>query len=147
MLEGAILGFDVGTKRIGMAVGQTVTSQAKPLSTLKRLPGGEPPWSAIQEAIDTWGAKALIVGIPLNMDGTQQKITVVSRRFATDCVSRFQLPVFGVDERLSTVEARQRVFDEAGYRGLQKAEIDSVVAALLIEQWLLSGQQAQEEFS
>ena len=146
MLDGAVLGFDVGTKRIGVAVGQTVTSQARPLSTLVRSKG-EPPWNSIQDLIRTWAAKAIIVGIPLNIDGTEQHITHVCREFAVACRQRFQLPVYGIDERLSTVEARQRVFDVAGYRGLRSAEIDSVAASLMIEQWFLSGQQAQEEFA
>lgn len=146
MLEGAILGFDVGTKRIGVALGHTLTAQVRPLATLTRLPGGVVPWSQVRDYVHAWNVSAIVVGIPFNMDGSDQKITQICREFARSCRQELQLPVFGVDERLSTVEARQRVFDQSGYRGLKKAEIDSVAAALLIEQWLLSGQVSQEVF-
>lgn len=145
MLDGTILAFDFGTKRIGVAVGSTITQQARPLTTLN-VKAKTIPWLAIQALIKEWNSVAIVVGIPLNMDGSPQAITERSREFARECHQRFHCPVFGVDERLSTVEARQRVFDEAGYRGLQNAEMDSIAAVLMLEQWFSAGQLAEETF-
>ncbi len=145
MLDGTVLAFDFGTKRIGVAVGSTITQQARPLMTLS-VPSAKIPWPAIDALIKEWNIIAMVVGIPLNMDGTPQTITSRCREFARECFQRFQCPVFGVDERLSTVEARQRVFEEQGYRGLQNAEVDSVAAVLMLEQWFGAQQQAEEIF-
>ncbi len=80
-IEGYILGFDFGTKRIGVAVGQTVTHDATPLTTLAAKQG-VPDWHAVKQLVDTWQPKALVVGIPLNMDGTEQRLTTLARGFA-----------------------------------------------------------------
>lgn len=137
-LEGIVLGFDFGTKKIGVAVGQTVTKTGNPLGLL-RANQGEPRWESIQKLIDEWQPVALVVGIPLNMDGTRQPVTNLAERFAKQLEARFNLPVFGVDERLTTVEARDRVFQEQGYKGLQKTAMDAVAAKIILEAWLQQG--------
>jgi putative Holliday junction resolvase len=137
-LEGIILGFDFGTKKIGVAVGQTVTKTANPLGLL-RANQGEPRWESVQKLIEEWQPVALVVGIPLNMDGTRQRVTAQAEQFAKALKERFQLPVFGVDERLTTVEARDRVFQEQGYKGLQKTAMDAVAAKIILEAWLQRG--------
>lgn len=137
-LEGIILGFDFGTKKIGVAVGQTVTKTANPLGLL-RANQGEPRWESVQKLIEEWQPVALVVGIPLNMDGTRQRVTVQAEKFAEALKERFHLPVFGVDERLTTVEARDRVFQEQGYKGLQKTAMDAVAAKIILEAWLQRG--------
>ena len=75
-----ILGFDFGLKRIGVAVGQTVTQSARPL-TILNAKQGVPDWLEIKKLILEWGVNALIVGLPLNMDGTEQPITARAREF------------------------------------------------------------------
>lgn len=133
--EGIILGFDFGTKRIGVAVGQTVTKTANPYGMLKANQG-QPNWDQVAKIIEEWQPVALVVGIPLNMDGTEQAVTQAAKKFANRLEGRFNLPVYGVDERLTTVEARDRVFQDEGYKGLQKTAIDAMAAKIILEAWL-----------
>ena len=130
-----LLGFDFGMKRIGVAVGQTVTKSARPLETLKAK-NGVPQWERLTKLIKTWQPDALVVGIPLNMDGTEQPLTEAAKRFMEVLKERFQLPVFGIDERLSTKDARERLFKEGGFKALQDGQVDSVAAQLILQNWL-----------
>ena len=135
MSNKTVLGFDFGMKHIGVAVGQTITRTATPLTSLKAT-DGIPNWDEIAKLISTWGAQALIVGIPLNMDGTEQPITAAAKKFSNRLHARYKLPVHPVDERLTTVEAKQQLFEAAGYRALDKNAIDSYSAKLILESWL-----------
>jgi putative Holliday junction resolvase len=130
-----LLGFDFGMKRIGVAVGQTVTQSARPLGTLKAI-NGVPQWPAITRLITTWHPGGLVVGIPLNMDGTEQPLTAAAQQFADSLYKHFKLPVYGMDERLTSVEAKARLFSEGGFKALRKGEIDSVAAQLILQNWL-----------
>lgn len=130
-----VLGFDFGTKRIGVAVGQTVTQSARPLETLQANQG-IPQWEKLDKLIKAWQPDALIIGIPLNMDGTEQPLTLAAQAFSNALNSRYQLPVYGVDERLSTKDARERLFQQGGYKALQNGQVDSVAAQLILQNWL-----------
>jgi len=132
-----LLGFDFGLKHIGIAVGQTITKQAKPLITLKAI-NGVPHWEHIAEIIKEWRPDALVVGIPLNMDGTKQPLTERAEQFINELEKRFQLSVFKIDERLTTVEAKQHLFDQGGYRALNKSAIDAVSAQIILESFIQS---------
>lgn len=129
-----LIGFDFGMKRIGVAVGQTVTKNARPLDTIQAK-NGVPNWNAIGKLIKKWLPDALIVGIPLNMDGTEQPITAHARRFAIELHEKFQLPVYEMDERLTTKEAREKLFAVGGYKALQDGQVDRVAAQLIIQNW------------
>lgn len=129
------LGFDFGYKRIGVAVGQKLTGTASPLPTLKAIEG-VPRWEQIEVLIQKWSPNALIVGYPTKADGTKLYTTKPAKKFADMLESKFNLPVFLVDERLSTVEARSQLFAEGGYRKIQKSEVDSMAACIILEQWL-----------
>jgi len=120
-----LLGFDFGMKRIGVAVGQTVTRTARPLGVIPAK-AGEPQWEPLDKMIKTWQPDALIVGIPLNMDGTEQALTVAAKKFADLLKKRFELPIYGIDERLTTKDAREQLFTKGGYKALQNTQIDSV---------------------
>lgn len=129
-----ILGFDFGIKKIGVAIGQTITQSANPLPIL-RANNGVPNWSLIQQLISEWGVEAIIVGLPLNMDGTEQAITKRARAFGHECEKRFQLPVYFVDERLTTVTAKDDMHSQLkGAARFEKA--DSISAKLIVESWL-----------
>lgn len=130
-----VLGFDFGVKYIGVALGQTEPLMAQPLTNLVAK-NGKPPWNEIAALLKVWSPDALLVGIPLNMDGSEQAITYCAYDFLTDLETRFHLPVFAVDERLTTVEARARLFAMGGYKALQKRSIDSISAQLIVEMWL-----------
>lgn len=130
-----VIGFDFGSKYIGVAVGQMSPSLAQPLTSLT-VKNGELPWTDIEQLLEIWAPDALVVGIPLNMDGTEQPITHLAYDFLIELENRFQLPVFPVDERLTTVEARSRLFAVGGYKALKKKSIDSIAAQLIVEMWL-----------
>nr|VFJ43751.1 MAG: putative holliday junction resolvase [Candidatus Kentron sp. DK]VFJ49538.1 MAG: putative holliday junction resolvase [Candidatus Kentron sp. DK] len=126
-----LLGFDPGSKQIGIAVGQTLTNTASPLGVVS-VRGNVPDWESIDRVVGTWEPDALVVGIPLNMDGTEQEMTQVARRFRDQLLHRYHLPVHVADERLSTREARNRLADE----GRLDAEDDPVAAQIILETWL-----------
>lgn len=129
------LAFDYGKRFIGVAIGQSVTKTARPLTTVLNKKNG-PDWAKLQKLIQEWQPDGLIIGIPLNMDGSEQWITQHARDFAKMLMEKFQLPVFEIDERLSTVEAKQNLFDAGGYRSLSKEAVDAMAAKLILETWL-----------
>ena len=135
MHEGIYLGFDFGYKRIGVAVGQALTKHASPLETLSAIMG-IPNWTQVSAVIQQWRPKELIVGLPTRIDGKAQYTTKASQDFAQQLVERFALPVHLVDERLTTVEARARLYNKGGYRKIQQSQVDSVAACVILEQWL-----------
>lgn len=135
MHNSVYLGFDFGYKRIGVAVGQRLTCSASPLATLgARL--GVPDWSTVAKVIAQWTPHALIVGVPTCIDGSPLYTTAAARRFAKELRKRFALPVHLVDERLSTVAAREQLFAQGGYRKIKQTEVDSIAACVILEQWL-----------
>jgi len=130
-----LLGFDFGMKRIGVAVGQTVTRTARALTTLK-AENGMPNKEALSKLIKIWQPTAIIVGIPLNMDGTEQAITQEARRFVEMLRNLFKIPVYEMDERLTTKSARETLFEEGGYKALQNGQVDRVAAQLILQNWI-----------
>lgn len=135
MTSGFYLGFDFGCKRIGVAVGQKITATAKPLPTLNAT-DGVPDWNLMTKLMKEWRPLAFIVGLPTKTDGSPQYTTPLAEAFAEELKTRFSLPVYLVDERFSTVEARSKLFEEGGYRKLQQTQIDSIAACLILEQWM-----------
>ena len=129
-----ILAFDFGLARIGVAVGQQITQTATPLNTLKAK-DGIPNWELLENLIQEWQPKLLLVGEPFNMDQTDQEITLRARRFANRLHGRYGLAVEMFDERLTSASARDEIFEQGGYKKLKKTQIDSVAAALILESW------------
>lgn len=130
MPETRVLGFDYGLKKIGVAVGQTLTASATPLKIIPTVKRGQPDWNVVAELIRDWQPNALIVGIPYNMDGSEHDLTKAARKFERELVARFKLPVHGVDERLTTVEAQES-------RGkASRDEVDHHAAAVIVTDWL-----------
>jgi putative Holliday junction resolvase len=129
-----LIGFDFGMKRIGVAVGQTITKTARPLDTIQAK-DGVPNIKAIEKLIQKWLPDALVVGIPLNMDGTDQPITQKAKQFANWLHEYFRLPVYEMDERLTTKDARERLFEEGGFKALQGGQVDRVAAQLILQNW------------
>lgn len=130
---GTLLGFDFGTRRIGVAIGQQLTGTARPLTTLTSRDGG-PDWAAITRLIEEWRPNALVVGIPLHMDGSEMELTHLATRFGNRLRGRYNLPVFTVDERLTSAEAELEL-REGGQR-LDKGAVDQVAAQLILQSWL-----------
>lgn len=128
------IAFDFGMKSIGCAVGQSITGTAQVLPAFKAQ-DGIPNWEAIGKVIHEWKPDLLIVGLPLNMDGTEQPLTQRVKKFANRLHGRFGFPVTLHDERLTTVEARAEIFARGGFKALKKDKIDSISACLILESW------------
>lgn len=128
------MAFDWGSKRIGLAVGQPLTGTAEALAPVAAR-DGQPDWDQLGKRLQEWQPELLLVGIPLDMDGGELSVTPLARKFMNRLQGRFGLPVLGIDERLSTKEARQQLFDYGGYRKLGEHSIDSLAAELLLQQW------------
>lgn len=130
-----IISFDFGMKRLGVAIGQTLTQTARPLDTLP-VKTGEPQWEMITKLFQKWSPDAWVVGIPVNMDGSSQQITLKARQFSKQLQNRYAVPVYEVDERLTTKDARERLFAEGGFKALQHGKVDRVAAQLILQNWL-----------
>jgi len=129
-----LLAFDFGTKSIGVAVGQQLTGTARPLPALKAQ-DGTPDWLKIEALLKEWQPDHVVVGLPLNRDGTEQPLTARARKFANRLHGRFGIKVELHDERLSTVEARADLLSRGGFRALNKGSVDSLSAVIILESW------------
>lgn len=127
------LGFDYGTERIGVAVGQELTGTATPLTTL-RASGGKPDWPAITRLIEQWQPDEVVVGLPLNMDGTFHELSYRAQRFGNQLHGRYNLRAHFVDERLTSLEAERLLKSQP--RKYQRADIDMLAAKIILETWL-----------
>ena len=132
-----LLGFDFGTKSIGVATGQMITATAQPLAAIKAN-DGIPNWDIVEKVINNWKPDLVIVGLPLNMDSTEQPITQRAKKFANRLNGRFGVKIALQDERLTTASAKEFIFTHGGYKALDKGKIDSVSAALILESWMES---------
>ena len=126
-----LLGFDFGARHIGVAVGQTLTGTASPLQTV-RVRRHKPDWDTISELVQSWEPDGLVVGLPLNMDGTTQPMTKAANRFRNQLSARYRLPVYITDERLSTREARERL----ARNNALHLDDHPVAAQVILEGWL-----------
>ena len=124
-----IIGFDFGTRWIGVAIGQTLTGKARPLRAIDSV-----DWVAIKKLIDTWQPQRFIVGLPLNMAGEQQEMSDRAERFGRQLRGRFGIPAEMVDERLTTREAYLLAIENT--KRHSKTDIDSLSAVLITESWL-----------
>lgn len=134
MANRTIIAFDFGTLSIGIAIGQEITATARPLTAIKAK-DGKPNWLEIEKILQEWQPELAIVGLPLNMDGTEQPISNQARKFANRLHGRFGIQVTLHDERLTTIEARAQLFNQGGYRALNKSKIDSISAVIILESW------------
>lgn len=130
--ERSVLGFDFGTKYIGVAVGQELTGSASPLGSIKAK-DGIPNQEQLTKFFKEWQPNLIVVGLPLNMDGTNQHVTFAAKKFGNRLANQFKLPVEFVDERLTTADAKEQLFAQGGYRNLKKDNIDAESARLIIE--------------
>ena len=140
-----LLGFDYGLKRIGVAVGQELTGTATALVTV-RATDGKPDWDAITKLIEQWNPDELVVGLPLNMDGTFHELSYKAQRFGNQLHGRYNLRAHFMDERLSSLEAERQLKNlrqapiknaqKKKSRKIQKTDIDKIAAKVILESWL-----------
>jgi putative Holliday junction resolvase len=134
----AVLAFDFGLRRIGIAAGDTLTATAAPRPAALVTRAG-PDWPVIAREIDALKPQRLIVGAPYNVDGTPGALAPAARRFAAELEQRFKLPVSMVDERWSSLEAGSALKARragGGRRRIRREDVDSAAAAVILERWL-----------
>lgn len=131
-----LLAFDFGTQKIGVAVGQTQTLTATPLPEL-RAKEGQPDWNAVAKLIEEWQPDAFVVGVPVNMDGSEFEMTQRARKFAQRLHGRFGKPWFAMDERLTSFDAREHARESRRDQGKShgKGLVDSIAASLILQSW------------
>jgi putative Holliday junction resolvase len=133
------LAFDFGLKRVGVAVGDAITGSARPLPTV-HVSGNEIDWRPLLALVAEWRPKAVIVGLPLNEDGSEQAITTATRRFAEELARRTGSTVHLADERYSS-RAADDALREARASGqmtrrVRKGDRDGQAARVILEQWM-----------
>ena len=131
-MTGTILAFDFGTQRIGVAVGETLLGQARPLTAIAATANDE-RFAAIAKLIAAWQPTLLVVGLPLRMDGAEHDMSARCRRFAHQLEGRFRLPVELVDERLSSADAEARLAERGMAWRTRKDHLDAEAAAILLQ--------------
>ncbi|MCF7222488.1 Holliday junction resolvase RuvX [Marilutibacter chinensis] len=144
--DGTVLGFDVGARRIGVAVGSAFGNGARALAVVD-VHGHGPDWTAIDRLRKEWRPDGFVVGDPMTLDGGDQPIRKRAHAFARELHARYRLPVALVDERASSIEAAQRfASDRAGGRRRRRdAEVlDAMAAAVVVERWLAAPDDAME---
>ncbi len=133
-----VLSFDYGLRRIGVAVGNTLTGTADALSTIGAR-DGEPDWRAVDRCVADWRPAALVAGVPYNMAGRDDRLTKAALRFADALGGRYGIEVHRVDERLSSHEAeddlRERRRSGAKAKRVRRGDVDREAARLLLLQW------------
>lgn len=134
-VAGRVMAFDWGLRNIGVAVGNIALGTSQPCGIV-RARDGTPDWSGIAALIAEWQPEQLVVGEPLNMDGTDSEIAPRARKFSRQLEGRFNLPVALADERLSSNEARS-ASRARGHRGdYAAAPIDDQAAEIILRTWL-----------
>jgi putative Holliday junction resolvase len=133
-----VLAFDFGLRRIGVACGDSVSRNASALETVPAGPKG-PRWESINAMIRDWQPDLAVVGLPYNVDGSDNEMTRTARGFAAELARRYTLQVMMVDERYSSLEAAARL-QTARASGLRrrrvaKADVDAAAACVILERW------------
>lgn len=124
-----VLAFDYGTKRIGVAYGQSLTGTAQAIGIIPAT-DGIPDWSKLEALVDNWQPDVFVVGLPFNMDDSESELLLRARKFGKRLNGRLHKPCFGVDERLTSFEARGELL-----RGESSGAVDALAARLILEAW------------
>ncbi len=132
--ERLVLGFDFGTRRIGVAVGNELLASARELEAMPAR-DGIPDWAQVERLVKSWEPDLFVVGLPLTAEGAEQEMSVRARKFGKRLFGRFGVPCEMVDERGSTGEAKV-IARERGHRGSWRDDgVDGISAVLIVERW------------
>lgn len=132
--DATVLAFDFGTRRIGVAVGNTLLRVAHPLATIDAAVTGA-RWSAIAALLDEWRPQRLVVGLPVHADATEHAMTARAREFAHELADRFALPVAFEDERHTSETARDALAAAGRGSRAHRGERDRVAAQIILQAW------------
>lgn len=135
VVPGQVLGFDFGLKSIGVAVGHTLVASARGLGAIT-VRQGSVDWEAVDRYVSEWAPDACVLGLPLHIDGSLQSFHPQLVHFKKTLESRYKIPVYWQDERLTTVEAKAQLFASGGVKKLTKALVDAKSAEVIVKQWL-----------
>jgi putative Holliday junction resolvase len=139
----SVMAFDFGLRQIGVATGNRLLGTTQSLAILKAR-DGIPDWQKVADVVAQWQPDLLVVGEPLNMDGSASELSTRASKFARRLEGRLGLPVVMVDERLSSFEAKQQS-RESGHRGDYKRHpVDSLAAELILRTWFAENPGAQQ---
>lgn len=130
--SGRVIGFDFGLSSIGLAVGNLRTQTVTPLGA-NRARDGKPDWDQMDATMREWEPEIIVVGIPLNMDGTESEMSSRAQKFLRRLQARYHLPCHSLDERLTTREAREELGQG---RTFNKAALDAQAASIILRNWL-----------
>ena len=129
------MALDFGLRQIGVAMGNRLLGTTQPLPVI-RAKDGLPEWRALEAVTNEWQPDLVVVGNPLNMDGSDSAMSARAARFARQLEGRLGLDVVMIDERLSSFEAKS-ISREQGHRGdFKKKPVDSLAAELILRSWL-----------
>lgn len=128
------LAFDFGTQRIGVAFGQSVTGTASAVTVLKAQ-DGQPRWNEMAQLVEQWKPDVFLVGLPYNIDGSVSELLGRAEKFARRLQERFDKPCYGMDERLSSREAIERLVEANTAKTVKKTAIDHIAAQIILENW------------
>ena len=134
---GTLLAFDFGHRRIGVAVGQTLTGSANALAVVSAA--DKPDWQTITGIMTEWKPVAVVIGLPLAADGGETELSKDARRFGRRLEGRYGIPVFYEDERLTSFSAEQRFVDARSRGGMRRKDAalkDAMAAQIILENWL-----------
>lgn len=137
-MSATLLGYDFGMRRIGVALGNHATGEARPLLAVGNGRGG-PDWRELDRLVADWAPAAMVLGVPYNADGSAHEVTTAALEFGEALVARYGLPVHRVDERLTSFAANEALVarrQRGDHRRLRAGDIDAVAAAMILTDWL-----------
>ncbi|MBW4934842.1 Holliday junction resolvase RuvX [Marinobacter sp. F4206] len=129
-----VLAFDYGTRRIGVASGQEMLGTGQPVAMIPAR-DGIPDWSQLEALLQEWRPDLVVVGLPLNMDDSENEMCARARKFGNRLHGRYHVPVEMVDERLTSFEAKGEVMAAGGSRDFGRHGVDDRAAVLILETW------------
>lgn len=129
-----VMAFDFGTRRIGVATGQQMLGTGQPQAMIPAR-DGIPDWEVVGQLLAEWQPDLVVVGLPLNMDDSENDMCARARKFGKRLHGRFHVPVEMVDERLTSFEAKGEVMASGGSRDFGRHGVDDRAAVLILETW------------
>ena len=130
------LGFDVGTKRTGIAIANSLTAQANGIATVIHNKDGSTNWIQLEEIIKQHKPNQFIVGLPLDQENKEQEMTFIAKSFGRKLEKRFSIDVVFVDEHLSSSEAKNQLKWHYAHKNADRGEVDKKSAELILQTWL-----------
>ncbi|QKQ24636.1 Holliday junction resolvase RuvX [Candidatus Ruthia endofausta] len=130
------LGFDVGTKRTGVAIANSLTAQATGIKVIKHHKNGSTNWAAFDDVVSAHNINKLIVGLPFDQKGKEQTMTFIAKSFGKKLKNRYQIEVELIDEYLSSNEAKKLLKYNHHHHNAQRGDVDKQSSQLILQTWL-----------